>query len=107
MTTIVKRKIGKPNGYKKLHKRRAKVSNLKKIRYQRYETVLAGRTQSDEADVAAYASVLLWQFLGEKLEADYPNRTIKNTENIRYDKDLVKFFSQISDRCPIAQRSFH
>lgn len=96
MTTIVKRKIGKPNGYKKLHKRRAKVSNLKKIRYQRYETVLAGRTQSDEADVAAYASVLLWQFLGEKLEADYPNRTIKNTENIRYDKDLVKFFSQIS-----------
>ena len=96
MTTIVKRKVGKPNAYKKLHKRRAKVNNLKKIRHQRYETVLAGRTQSNEADVAAYASVLLWQFLGKKLEAEYPNRTVKNTKNIRYDKDLVKFFSQIS-----------
>ena len=96
MTSIVKRKVGKPHAYKKLHKRRAKVNNLKKIRHQRYEKVLAGLTQSNEADVAAYASVLLWQFLGKKIEAEYPNRTVKNTKNIRYDKDLVKFFSQIS-----------
>ena len=96
MTTIVKRKIGKPNAYKKLHKRRAKVNSQRKKRYQRYEKVLGDRTQCNEAGVAAYASVSLWQFLSKKIQSEYPNRTVENTKSILYDKDLVKFFSQIS-----------
>ena len=96
MTTIVKRKIGKPNAYKKLHKRRAKVNSQRKKRYQRYETVLGDRAQCNEAGVAAYASVSLWQFLSKKIQPEYPNRTVENTKSILYDRDLVKFFSQIS-----------